>query len=1130
MTIRKTFQWMLLILLLAAVGGGGYTWWMWHRSDILLREMILAKIKEKAPGWDITIDRTHYDWQRRVLIQGVQLKVKGESEAFVSIPEMIITIDRDALVDRQEVLIHKIQIQQPTINLARHPDGTWNFQQLPPLPKSKSSKGAAPEIEIQQAVVHVLLQHGKGIKTGEITLDNADFKIVPSGKRQFVIQGLTHVNQAGNLEIEGEWNGVKKSWSLHGHMKDVTSNGELSSLALGVAPDLRERFSQANAALQKKLSPSSARNPLLRHDVELVSDESFVKDFTLPVVSTPVVSGDAFATIGIEATVDVEFRIAKWDSQPEPDFAIHVDVKKGEISNPVLPFPLRNLQGSFDWDNEKIVLKKLTATNEQTNLSLIGQAKRASGSILSRYDLTITNMQFGNRLRTRIPQPMWKLYDSLQPTGFADVRCSLLSDASGKWSVQNFLLEAKGLEVRPVQFPYPLTQIVGTAKQVSGKRDLELSFTGYAGSRPVNISGYVKNVGREAEMGFNLRVKKLPVDEALLSACKPAARKTLEALKFQGKIDDIRMAFYRPPGLKKKLQSRLVAQILNGSINYDKFPYPIDKISGHILFDSSKKNWDFRNLVGYHKSTKIGLTGTFGKRDIKDPGALQLTILVQGGHFDRALERALPESVQKGWDIVSPKGNLDFRTEIEWIPGQKVHVTLPEVTMSKGSILLRSFPYALENVKAKFRYENDRLEILAFDATHDETKVSVIGFVECPHNKRGDWRVRLKEIYVNRMRPDRTLRRALPEDLQKAVESLNPQGKMSLVGMVEFRGTGQPNEPVTAAWDLEFLLPKNELTTGVALSNVKGHLFLRGTFDGSRVKLAGKIDLNQATFLDYTFYDIRGPFRLIGKQLIVGSREALMRTKRTRNQKPINPSDRITAHFSRGIATLDAAAVLSEETPYRLKATISRGSLKRFAKLYLPKMKKINGVINGWIDLHGRGSETAKMSGRGQVQIHPAALYELPAMAQMFKVLSFVPPDKTAFNYAFADFTVAKEKYYFNTIDLAGDAISFRGKGTVGFDTSLNLDFYSMLPRKGVPIPLLGISRSVIGAATKGWVAVQLRGKTSQPVATVSQAPLLDEAMKIFKGVPQLLIQPLTPEQVAPLRNNGRNPQRYRLR
>ena len=66
--------------------------------------------------------------------------------------------------------------------------------------------------------------------------------------------------------------------------------------------------------------------------------------------------------------------------------------------------------------------------------------------------------------------------------------------------------------------------------------------------------------------------------------------------------------------------------------------------------------------------------------------------------------------------------------------------------------------------------------------------------------------------------------------------------------------------------------------------------------------------------------------------------------------------------------------------------------------------------MNGWIALHGSGSSPLNVAGRGNLQISPAALYELPAFVQIFKVLRFVPPDKTAFNTALVDFHVERAR------------------------------------------------------------------------------------------------------------------------
>ena len=86
----------------------------------------------------------------------------------------------------------------------------------------------------------------------------------------------------------------------------------------------------------------------------------------------------------------------------------------------------------------------------------------------------------------------------------------------------------------------------------------------------------------------------------------------------------------------------------------------------------------------------------------------------------------------------------------------------------------------------------------------------------------------------------------------------------------------------------------------------------------------------------------------------------------------------------------------------------------------------------------------------------------------------------------------------FRSIVLEGDTISFVGKGMADFDNNVNLDFYSFLPRGPLSIPIL---QDVIGAATKGWVRINVTGKLSDPQTKINTASPLDDALKNLLGI-----------------------------
>ena len=130
--------------------------------------------------------------------------------------------------------------------------------------------------------------------------------------------------------------------------------------------------------------------------------------------------------------------------------------------------------------------------------------------------------------------------------------------------------------------------------------------------------------------------------------------------------------------------------------------------------------------------------------------------------------------------------------------------------------------------------------------------------------------------------------------------------------------------------------------------------------------------------------------------------------------EPIPDAQRMTARFVGGTIQLDATAHLdADKTRYRVKAAIHNASLGEYARLYIPSQGSLRGVMNGWVDLSANSPNPKDVTGRGQLLIHPAALYELPVFVQILKAFSFAPPNNTAFNYALANFSIGNRQCRF---------------------------------------------------------------------------------------------------------------------
>ena len=116
-------------------------------------------------------------------------------------------------------------------------------------------------------------------------------------------------------------------------------------------------------------------------------------------------------------------------------------------------------------------------------------------------------------------------------------------------------------------------------------------------------------------------------------------------------------------------------------------------------------------------------------------------------------------------------------------------------------------------------------------------------------------------------------------------------------------------------------------------------------------------------------------------------------------------------------------------------------------------------------------------------------------MLSALSELNFMIRDRAAFNYARLNFDVTDERFHFNQIDLIGESLALRGRGSAGFSGDLDLDFYSRPPRPSRPsIPFLNLLTS---GATQ-WLRVQVWGTTKEPHTKILPTGQLDKSLQQF--------------------------------
>jgi hypothetical protein len=1081
MVVRKTLQWIATLLLLAGVGGGGYSYWFFTHSDEQLRAKIYEFVAKKLPNARLEIGRAWF-WGHKVHLQNVMLSAKGLDQPLARCAEIIVTLDGEQLSDELRIDVRAVHVVRPDVRIVRDSSGHWNWEKILPLPEPDEM---CPEVAFDDLQIGLQLTHASAA-TASFHIQQGGVRLVPSARKVFQVEADFRLPSLGDFHLDGGFDLEKRTWRLSGGTAAGTNIGDIVDSAVHAFPEVSERM----AAFDKTLNSS----------VRTASNDAASAPQTEP---APLAEG---AGPHVSGRAKIQFELRR-DSNHEPlVYKVLADLAQGEIDHPLLPFGLQAVAGKIFADNSRLILRDLEAQNGTTRLGLNGEIRLPVPAAGNRVDVKVTDLALDSRLRSRLPASLQRLYDTVQPEGQIDAAGSLVCGADGGWEPTGWALAAKHCSLMHEKFPYPITDIVGTATQKGNS--LVIALNGKAGSRPVTLGGVVVHPGPEAKSDFEFDVKSLPINDVALTAAKaqPPLHHTLTSLKLHG-LADVHCHFHRPAGPGEKTVWWMDARLADGSLEYQYFPYRIADFSGHFGFDSRLGTWLFEDLRGRHGPAQLRGVGSFVKNGPADRGTLKLDIIGDDVAIERDFELAFPAPTQKLWDLVYPTGKLNTHVLLTWHPGSKPEIDVPVAVVTDGSMEIRSFPYPVDHVAAQFAYgrdpnsDKDRILILGFQARHDETKIRLDerqpSFILCPpaDDPIGEWRIHLQRLLVNGLNTDQTLRRALPLVVRNTVNTLNPRGNVSLDGMLELRGTRRPTDPVTAAWNFETIVSGATIAAGVELANVHGKVRSWGLWDGLNVQTQGSVDLNSMYVFTHQFTRVQGPFALRNQDLVVGSAKAFQPLAPGAQADPIPESQRMTARFVGGTVLLDALAHLdADRTRYRVKGVMRDASLGEYAHLYIPNQASLRGLMNGWVDLSSNSPNPKDVTGRGQLVIHPAALYELPLFVQIFKAFSLAQPDNTAFNYALANFDIAQRKFNFRQIDLIGDAISLRGQGDARFDGTLDLNFYSR--------PAGAWQRSnfkeLANLFGQGWIGVRVKGTVQQPQAKTTGAPQMNDAFRRF--------------------------------
>lgn len=773
---------------------------------------------------------------------------------------------------------------------------------------------------------------------------------------------------------------------------------------------------------------------------------------------------------GLRAQTAVTFQLSHQPGAAEPlRFDVTGDCQRGRIDDPQLPFPLVDVRVDWRCHNGGVEIRELTARNGDMELWLSGRREGMQDGSPWSAQVVGRRIAIDRRLAEAEACPRsWREYwDRFLPTGTADIKASLRSDGQ---TVSADDIEARLINVAFTyqEFPYRLERAAGVVTW--REQRLSAAVKAYAAEQEVRLDAAWNGGWEDGHGWLRGKVDELPLDEKLLSAMKPDVRDAVRSLRARGTCN-VQALFEQPPrvaGQRPAAEHRVNVALNRCAVKYQRFPYPLDDVRGAIEVHNGR--WTLGPLTGVNDT---GLVECVGHMEPTSRGT-QLVLQLTGTQvpLEEELRDALVDPQQRRlWDDLHPQGAVNIRCQISYLSGQPDLHLWARVRPQPDSVSIqpRWFPYRLENVGGEVFFQDGHVDLLSLSAQHGRTRVvETNGTID--FNADGGWRVNLTRLAIDRLELGRELTAALPERFRGALRELDPRGAINVEGQVQLSSGPEVSSPVSSQWKLTLDVHNGELNAGVKLEHLFGGATLDGSYQAGRLLCRGELDLDSLSYKDVQLTNLRGPLVVDDARIVLGA-------PAERGSGGAAPRH-ITADICGGKLYGDCGMLLSEPRDYRLDATLVQADLKRVSQELLSGRQELEGKILGQVHLAGRGRGTHNLRGYGELQLREADVYHLPAMVRLLSVLSVRQPDRSAFTESNVNFHIEAGHVYFDAIDFKGDAISLRGKGEMDLDAVLALNFYAVVGRDQVHLPLVG---GVLRGASQQIMQIRVDGKLNDP-------------------------------------------------
>jgi hypothetical protein len=366
-------------------------------------------------------------------------------------------------------------------------------------------------------------------------------------------------------------------------------------------------------------------------------------------------------------------------------------------------------------------------------------------------------------------------FNHYEPRGQVDIEL----EASGNL---NRLIEStlsgnvycKDVAICHHKFQYPVERLAGRINFTENSVTL-CNLVGHHGDAELFFNGWCRDFGPDRKYQIQITSDHMPLDDDLYKALSIKQQAFWNAFSPTG-LAAVDCLFTRESQTNKR--EKLDVELLGVGAVYEHFPYPLENLSGHLLFEGNQAV--FSNVVSKVNERQIAVNGRITTHGT-DKSTYDISVNVNNFLLDSTLEAALPERQKTLYARCHPEGLADgwvrIMTQDSAPPSFVADLSFRQASLKSGE-----FPLTVAGVTAKAAFMPGLITIKEFSGRHGDGLISLTGQIQ-PALQQGqslyDLAVEMEHMPLNE-----DLFSLLPDSLKTTVSEFKPEGRVNLTAQI----------------------------------------------------------------------------------------------------------------------------------------------------------------------------------------------------------------------------------------------------------------------------------------------------------------------------------------------------------